>query len=92
MVSMCKNYYVQEDNKVTSKPTETEDKKVNYTYVEPTIYKLDTNKIIVSDEINEQWEVLFKVSDFYISEYVSHDMQELKEFLKGKTFNVINEQ
>lgn len=79
---MTKNYYVLENELITTEPTNEELENVIYTYNEPIVYELDNNQFIIVNEIDEQWELIKKLSNYYVSKKVSHDMQELKNYIK----------
>ncbi|VEV89558.1 hypothetical protein [Staphylococcus phage Stab22] len=78
---MTKNYYVLENELITTKPNENELENIIYSYNEPMVYELDNNEFIIVDEINEQWELIKKLSNYYVSKKVSHNMQELNKYI-----------
>ena len=78
---MEKNYYVLENELITTEPKNEELENVIYSYIEPLIYELDNNEFIIVDEINEQWELIKKLSNYYVSKKVSHNMQELNKYI-----------
>lgn len=78
---MTKNYYVLENELITTEPTENELENIIYTYDEPIVYELNNNEYIIVNEIDEQWELIKKLSNYYVSKKVSHDIQELKEYI-----------
>lgn len=78
---MTKNYYVLEEL-ITTEPNNEELENAIYTYNEPIVYELDNNQFIIVNEIDEQWELIKKLSNYYVSKKVSHDMQELKNYIK----------
>lgn len=79
---MTKNYYVLENELITTEPNNEELENAIYTYNEPIVYELDNNQFIIVNEIDEQWELIKKLSNYYVSKKVSHDMQELKNYIK----------
>lgn len=79
---MTKNYYVLENELITTEPNNEELENAIYTYNEPIVYELDNNQFIIVNEIDEQWELIKKLSSYYVSKKVSHDMQELKNYIK----------
>lgn len=79
---MEKNFYVLENGFITTKITDEELENTIYTYNEPIVYELDNNQFIIVNEIDEQWEIIKKLSNYYVSKKVSHDMQELKNYIK----------
>lgn len=79
---MAKNYYVLENELLTTEPNENELENIIYSYNEPIVYELDNKQFIIVDEINEQWELIKKLSNYYVSKKVSHNMEELKEYKK----------
>ncbi|VEV89141.1 hypothetical protein [Staphylococcus phage Stab22] len=81
MIKMTKNYYVLENELITTKPNENELENIIYSYNEPMVYELDNNEFIIVDEINEQWELIKKLSNYYVSKKVSHNMQELNKYI-----------
>ena len=78
---MTKNYYVLENELITTEPTENELENIIYTYDEPIVYELNNNEYIIVNEIDEQWELIKKLSNYYVSKKVSHDMDELKQYI-----------
>ena len=78
---MKKNYYVLENELITTEPTENELENIIYSYDEPIVYELDNEQYIIVDEINEQWELIKKLSNYYVSKKVSHNMQELNKYI-----------
>lgn len=78
---MSKNYYVLENELITTEPNENELENIIYSYNEPIVYELDNTQFIIVDEINEQWEIIKKLSNYYVSKKVSHNMQELKQYI-----------
>ena len=78
---MTKNYYVLENELITTEPTENELENIIYTYDEPIVYELNNNEYIIVNEIDEQWELIKKLSNYYVSKKVSHDIQELKQYI-----------
>jgi len=78
---MTKNYYVLENELITTEPNENELENLLYVYDEPIVYELNNNEFIIVDEINEQWEIIKKLSNYYVSKKVSHNMQELKQYI-----------
>ncbi|WBF81698.1 hypothetical protein [Staphylococcus virus vB_SurM-PSU5] len=78
---MTKNYYVLENELITTEPTENELENIIYAYNEPTIYELNNNEFIIVNEIDEQWEHIKKLYNYYVSKKVSHDMEELKQYI-----------
>lgn len=78
---MEKNYYVLENELITTEPTENELENIIYSYDEPIIYELNNNEYIIVNEIDEQWELIKKLSNYYVSKKVSHDMQELNKYI-----------
>ena len=78
---MTKNYYVLENELITTEPNENEIENIIYTYNEPIVYELNNNEYIIVDEINEQWELIKKLSNYFVSKKVSHNMQELKQYI-----------
>lgn len=79
---MTKNYYVLENELITTEPNENELENILYIYNEPIIYKLNNNELIILNEIDEQWEHIKKLSNYYVSKKVSHDMQELNKYIE----------
>ena len=79
---MLKNYYVLENELITTDPTNEEIENILYVYDEPTIYDLNNNEYIIVNEIDEQWELIKKLSNYYVSKKVSHNMQELKQYIE----------
>ena len=79
---MLKNYYVLENELITTEPTNEEIENVLYIYDEPIIYELNNNEYIIVNEIDEQWELIKKLSNYYVSKKVSHNMQELNKYIK----------
>ena len=78
---MTKNYYVLENELITTEPNENELENIIYTYDEPIVYELNNNEYIIVNEIDEQWELIKKLSNYYVSKKVSHDMDELKQYI-----------
>lgn len=78
---MTKNYYVLENELITTEPNNEELENIIYTYDEPIVYELNNNEFIIVDEINEQWELIKKLSNYFVSKKVSHNMQELKQYI-----------
>lgn len=78
---MAKNYYVLENELITTKPNENELENLVYIYNEPIVYDLGNEKYIILNEIDEQWEIIKKLSNYYVSKKVSHNMEELKEYI-----------
>ena len=78
---MLKNYYVLENELITTDPTNEELENILYSYEEPIVYELNNNEYIIVNEIDEQWEIIKKLSNYYVSKKVSHDMKELKEYI-----------
>lgn len=78
---MPNNYYVLSDDTVKTQVSVSEEDDVVYSYVEPTEYELSNNRLIVANEIGGQWELLKQEGNHYVSERVSHDMNEIKEYL-----------
>ena len=78
---MTKNYYVLENEMITTEPNENELENIIYAYNEPIVYELNNNEYIIVNEIDEQWELIKKLSNYYVSKKVSHDIQELKEYI-----------
>ena len=78
---MKKNYYVLENELITTEPTENELENIIYSYDEPIVYELDNEQYIIVDEINEQWELIKKLSNYYVSKKVSHNIQELNKYI-----------
>ena len=78
---MTKNYYVLENEMITTEPNENELENIIYTYDEPIVYELNNNEYIIVNEIDEQWELIKKLSNYYVSKKVSHDMDELKQYI-----------
>lgn len=65
-------------------------KDLEYLYTDPNIKELN-GYTIISDPINEQWEILKNINEVtYTSIKVSHDMQELNNILKTDDINFIN--
>lgn len=81
---MTKNYYVLENELITTEPKNEELENIIYTYIEPIIYELDNNEYIIVNEIDEQWELIKKLSNYYVSKKVSHNMQELNKYIEIK--------
>ncbi len=79
---MGKNFYVLENGFITTKITDEEIENILYIYDEPLVYSLNNNEYIIVNEIDEQWELIKKLSNYYVSKKVSHDMQELKNYIK----------
>ncbi|UXR08223.1 hypothetical protein [Staphylococcus phage vB_ScaM-V1SC04] len=79
---MEKNFYVLENELITTEPTDEELENLLYIYNEPIIYELDNNEYIIVNELDEQWELIKKLSNYYVSKKVSHNMQELKDYIK----------
>ncbi|BAO09172.1 hypothetical protein [Staphylococcus phage S25-3] len=79
---MEKNFYVLENELITTEPTDEELENLLYVYDEPIIYELDNNEYIIVNELDEQWELIKKLSNYYVSKKVSHNMQELKDYIK----------
>ena len=78
---MTKNYYVLENEMITTEPNGNELENIIYAYNEPIVYELNNNEYIIVNEIDEQWELIKKLSNYYVSKKVSHDIQELKEYI-----------
>lgn len=78
---MTKNYYVLENELITTEPNENELENIIYAYNEPIVYELNNNEYIIVNEIDEQWELIKKLSNYYVSKKVSHDMDELKQYI-----------
>ena len=78
---MTKNYYVLENEMITTEPNENELENIIYAYNEPIVYELNNNEYIIVNEIDEQWELIKKLSNYYVSKKVSHDMDELKQYI-----------
>ena len=78
---MTKNYYVLENEMITTEPNENELENIIYAYNEPIVYELDNEQYIIVNEIDEQWELIKKLSNYYVSKKVSHDMDELKQYI-----------
>lgn len=79
---MEKNFYVLENELITTEPTDGELENLLYIYNEPIIYELDNNEYIIVNELDEQWELIKKLSNYYVSKKVSHNIQELKDYIK----------
>ena len=79
---MLKNYYVLENELITTDPTNEELENILYSYEEPIVYELNNNEYIIVNEIDEQWEIIKKLSNYYVSKKVSHDMKELKQYIE----------
>lgn len=79
---MLKNYYVLENELITTDPTNEELENILYSYEEPIVYELNNNEYIIVNEIDEQWEIIKKLSNYYVSKKVSHNMQELKQYIE----------
>lgn len=78
---MLKNYYVLENELITTDPTNEELENILYSYEEPIVYELNNNEYIIVNEIDEQWEIIKKLSNYYVSKKVSHNMQELNKYI-----------
>ena len=78
---MTKNYYVLENEMITTEPNENELENIIYAYNEPIVYELDNEQYIIVNEIDGQWELIKKLSNYYVSKKVSHDMDELKQYI-----------
>ena len=79
---MLKNYYVLENELITTDPTNEELENILYSYEEPNVYELNNNEFIIVNEIDEQWEIIKKLNNYFISKKVSHNMQELNKYIE----------
>lgn len=79
---MLKNYYVLENELITTDPTIEELENILYSYEEPNVYELNNNEFIIVNEIDEQWEIIKKLNNYFISKKVSHNMQELNKYIE----------
>lgn len=78
---MAKNFYVLKNNIVKTDIKESEQDDVTYSYVEPTVYELSDNRLIIANDLNGQWELIKHVGNHYISERVSHNLKEINQYL-----------
>ncbi|UXU70126.1 hypothetical protein [Mammaliicoccus sciuri] len=79
-----KNFYVLENKEteiIKSTITERESDNLVYSYVEPLVYDLPNNKKIIVNELSEQWELIKQVGNHFVSELVSHDLTEIKNYI-----------
>lgn len=86
------NFYVLNNNIVKNEKGINDNllKDLEYSYIDPIIKELN-GYTIISDPINEQWEILKNIDEVtYISIKVSHDMQELNNILKTDDISFIN--
>lgn len=86
------NFYVLNNNIVKNENGINDNllKDLEYSYTDPNIKELN-GYTIISDPINEQWEILKNIDEVtYTSIKVSHDMKELNDILKTDDINFIN--
>lgn len=86
------NFYVLNNNIVKNEKGINDNllKDLEYYYTDPNIKELN-GYTIISDPINEQWEILKNIDEVtYTSIKVSHDMKELNDILKTDDINFIN--